>query len=215
MPNNFENTYKGFLKSSKNFKKAMQSAYENYVEKYATEKGKKETKTKYFEPGNIYSFQYLTTAEPDKSRPFINARPVILSFGAIESAGTVYETGIDLMVVPYPLRVEILARIFKYFAKPIADNTSAQENGKKMAAKINLNYNVAKKILDGTGWQIAYGTFDKTKIKGDKMYDYSDWINVTTLDTKALRGVGLRTIYDMYIKRISNPPDPMKEVGKI
>jgi hypothetical protein len=203
----FEQLYKDYLQEAKSFKRAAELSFDTYLEKYATERGKKaKPKTKYFVSGKIYTFQYLSVAVPDKKRPYINSRPVIISMGGIAVGNVVYETGIDLMVVPVPLRTEMLARIMKYFEKPIMDNVKSMLAGRA---------DNRKKILDGTGWQLAYGTFDKTKIKGEKTYDYEDWPSLVALNTKGIRGAGMRTIYDMYIKRISNPPDPLKDIGKI
>lgn len=204
----FEQLYKDYLSGAKNFQRAMSQSFDTFKTKYASPK-KSSFNKKFFDMGNVYTFQYVSTAEPDSSRPFINSRPILLSFGAIENSGIVYETGIDLIAVPFQQRLEILARVCKFFKKPLLENVKAVENGRKPDTLIPLSYKAAALILNGTGWQMAYTAFDKSKVQRASVVDFTDWVTLVTMDTRSMRGAGLRTIYEAYIKRISNPPDPM------
>jgi hypothetical protein len=46
----------------------------------------------------------------------------------------------------------------------------------------------------------------------DAVYDYNDWVSIVPLYTQGVEGMQIGKIYDAYIKRIMNPPDPVTEL---
>lgn len=211
--------WKNFLHDNKSLDNAAKESYELYLKKYAkdsTEFPRAENFTdRFFISGKIYSFLYTTDEKPNKDRPVIDRRPIVLSFGQIvnEADNNVYETGIDLMLVPPKIRIFILDRVFEIFKKQITENEKDQVDGRKGKRSIGLDYRKAKVILDKSGWQSAYCAFDKRNISKPVVYDYADWATLVPLDTKALQGKQLKEVFDSYVRKMNAKADV--EVSKL
>ena len=107
--------WKDYLHEKKSLDKAADESFDLYIKKYSKEDTahnprKEKITEKFFTPGKIYSFLYVTSDRPNPSRPVIDRRPVIISLGQMVSPANnkVYEIGIDLMLVPPKVRVFIL-----------------------------------------------------------------------------------------------------------
>lgn len=215
--NNPKKTWEEFQRDAGSFDKAAKIAFDTYLKKYShrsnTRDNKEQFSDNFFTPGKIYSFLYVTKSTPGPERPFINRRPVIISMGQMESMGKTYEVGIDLMLVPFLVRVPILESLHKYFGKIIDQNESDIDDGRKGAKALPLNYDLAKKLFYKMGWQRAFQTFDKTKLTAVAIYDYSDWVTTIPLYTKGIEGKQIGHIYDAYIKSITTPTDPVTELS--
>lgn len=210
--------WKNYLHEHQTFNKAAKAALDLYINKYSHKSNLRETQEKvddrFFIPGKIYSFLYTTKATPTKDRPFINRRPVFLSMGQLESNGTTYEVGIDLMLVPFQVRPHILDSVHKYFKKELEENESNINEGRAGKKAFKLTYESAKKVFYKLGWQMAFQTYDKQKIAATAIYDYKDWVSIIPLYTKGIEGKQPATIYEEYIKQITNPKDPVTELSQ-
>ncbi len=157
-----------------------------------------------FIPGKIYSFLYSTKNKPGKDRPTINRRPILLSMGQmVNDKGKIFEIGIDLMLVPPMVRVVILDNVYKYFKKDISENMTNLNEGRKGKKKLSLTYDVAKKVFNKTGWQLAFCTFGKENVTRPLIYDYEDWVTTISLDTKSIEGRQIKETFQIYIKKMS------------
>jgi len=208
--------WKDYMHDAGSFDKAAKQAFDLYFTKYSHKSDLKNTKEpftdKWFIPGKIYAFLYSTKTVPSSDRPFINRRPVVLSMGQMESNGKTFEVGIDLMLVPFLVRVELLSQLHKYFGPTIDQNEKDIDSGRKGKNSIGLNYENAKKVFFKLGWQMAFQAYDKTKLGAVSIYDYKDWVSIIPLFTRGVEGTGISSVYDKYIKRITNPTDPVNDM---
>lgn len=214
MSKRFTELVKDFLTKSRSPSNAQAEAYKKYVKKYQGETVLKENAeaTRFFQAGKIYAFKYNTAGEINKDRPFVNHLPVIISVGGIQVGQRVFEMGIDLVAIPYEMRVMLLDRFTQYFEKQLSMNEKAIQNGRTPSARISLDYNKAKTLFEGTGWQQAFFLFDKQKIVSPVIYENQDWPELAFLYTRGMRGQTTKEIYEAYIKRIRSKNDPMKEL---
>lgn len=206
--------WKDYLHDTKNLGKAAEESFNRYLKKYAkndkAHNPRKEVfEDKFFTPGKIYTFLYATAEQPSKSRPVIDRRPVILSLGQMvnESNGKIYETGIDFMLMPPKVRVFVLDQLYKFYKKDISENQKNINEGRKGKKALLLNYDVAKKIFDKLGWQMAFSVYEKGNVATPAVYDYEDWVTVIPLYTKAITGKQPKELYEEYIKKMTNPPE--------
>ena len=211
--------WKDYLHENITFNRASQASFDTYLNKYSrkgTESPKEEIDDRFFIPGKIYSFVYTTSAKPDKYRPYINRRPILLSMGALknESNGKIYEVGIDLMLVPFKVRIFLFDALYKMFKEDIDENDSYIKDGRKGKKALNLTYESAKRIFEKMGWQMAFQTYDKTKILQPNIYDYADWVTIVPLYNNGIEGKQPKEIYEQYIKQINNPVEPVNELTR-
>ncbi len=205
--------WKDYLTEVRTENKAASAAYETYVKKYSKTdnvnfpRDEKVSET-FFIPGKMYTFLYTTPNKVTKERPVINRRPVILSLGLYENMGKIYEMGIDLILVPPKVRIYVLDQLYKFFNKDINENIANIEDGRIGKKALKLNYEIAKKIFDQLGWQMALCVYSKENIKQSAVYDYEDWVSVIPLYTYAVEGKQPNEIYNLYIKKITKPPEP-------
>ena len=214
MDKSFKEQWKSFLHEMKSSSKAADASFELYVNKYAKEDTAKHPRKekiteKFFTVGKIYSFLYVTQDKPNKDRPVIDRRPVILSLGQLLSPSNnkIYEIGIDFMLVPPQVRIFMLDQLFKIYKKDINENQNELNGGRKGKKALKLNYDIAKKIFDNLGWQMAFSAFEKGNVAKPAVYDYEDWVSVIPLYTKGLTGKQPKEIYEAYIKKMTNAPE--------
>lgn len=206
--------FKDYLHENKSVDKASEESFRLYLEKYAktdTAKHPRKEKVdeKFFIPGKIYSFLYVTSETPNKDRPMIDRRPVLLSMGQIvnQSNNKIYEVGIDFMLVPFKVRGMILDQLFRIYKKDINENQTNINEGRKGKKALKFNYEIAKRLFDKLGWQMAFSVYEKGNVAQPAVYDYEDWVSVIPLYTRGITGKQPKDIYAEYIKRMTNPPE--------
>jgi hypothetical protein len=206
--------WKDYLHEKKSLDKAADESFDLYIKKYAKEDTahnprKEKITEKFFTPGKIYSFLYVTQDRPNSKRPVIDRRPVIISLGQMvsEANNKVYEIGVDLMLVPPKVRIFILDQLYKIYKKDINENQKEINEGRKGKKALKLNYDISKKIFDNLGWQMAFSVFEKGNVARPAVYDYEDWVSVIPLYTRGLTGKQPKEVYSEYIKRMTNPPE--------
>jgi hypothetical protein len=206
--------WKDYIHEMRSLDKAADESFRIFIEKYAKDDKignprKEKVDTQYFIIGKIYTFLYTTAERPDKARPVINRRPVILSLGQISNptTGKTYEAGIDFMLIPPKIRIFILDQLFRFYKKDINENQDNINEGKKGKKPLKFTYEIAKKIFDKLGWQMAFCVYEKGNVKSPAVYDYEDWTSVIALYTKGITGKQPKDIYNDYIKKILSPPE--------
>lgn len=202
--------WKDYLHEMKNLDKAAADSFKLYKNKYAKEDKefprKEELDDVFFTAGKIYSFVYTTQAKPNKDRPVIDRRPILLSLGQMinQSNSKVYEVGIDLMLVPPKVRIFLLDQVYKFFYKDINNNQKNINEGRKGKTKLRLDYNTSKKVFDKLGWQMAFSAFSKESVAIPAVYDYEDWVKTIPLYTNGLIGKTIGELYDYYTKKMTS-----------
>lgn len=206
--------WKDYLHEKKSVDKAADESFKLYIDKYskndtANHPRKEKVDEKFFIPGKLYTFLYVTSDVPNKARPMINRRPVILSMGQMvnQENNKIYEIGIDLMLVPFKVRTMILDQFYKIYKKDITENQHNINEGRKGKKAMKFNYDVAKRLFDKLGWQLAFSVYEKGNVAQPAVYDYEDWVSVIPLYTRGITGKQPKEIYGEYIKRMTNPPE--------
>jgi hypothetical protein len=204
--------WKEYLHEHGGMEKAAKASYDLWLHKYAkpgpnSDKPKDKLEDKYLTIGKIYTFAYISQEKLDEKKQFVDHRPVIISLGMTMVGRKVFETGIDLNAIPFKLRVFILERLHKHYKSTIHTNEENINEGKQGKKALKLNYDLCKILFDQLGWEMAYMQFDRTKMTQIKPIDYSDWISLVPLYTRAMRGKQIKEIYSEYIKQMTNPKD--------
>lgn len=208
---NFISQWKDYLFEHKNFEGAAKDSYKDWTNKYIKKKGDgpKEKAEKALVPGKIYTCLYFTKENVSETK-YVNHLPVFFSMGKVIKNGKEYETGIDLITIPFKMRMYVMDRLYKFYKATFIENYNNINDGKSGKKGIRIDYDLAKKILNKTGWEMAYVTLDRTKMTKLSIMDYEDWIITIALYTKGIRGKQINSIYSDYVKNISSPKDKNK-----
>lgn len=207
----YSEIYKQELKESRGLQGFVRDSYVSWEKKYL--KGEDETEEKFqnkFIPGKIYSFDYRASAPQDfddeKILSLLDHRPILLSMGPVIIGSQVMESGINMNAVPYPFRPMILDAIDKFYGRIMRQNESRIDEGKQGTQPIPMNYDVAVKILAGTGWSLAYMVFDRRFIKKVEVVDYEDYGMIMGLNTRSMQGTTTQVLYAEYLKKLTRNP---------
>lgn len=205
MGKRFDNIWKDFLKEHGSIRKARKYSYNLWNDKYVKSKLDPKPQEEFTDtlliPGKIYTCFYANTDDVKKGS-FVDHWPVILSFGHIEYEGKLYETGIDFNLVPEKIRTRIITTFYDFYEKTINENLNKIGMNKHGKKPIRITFDLAKKLLDGTGWERAYVTLFREKMGKIKVFDYADWPAVVALNTNGIRGTSLDKIWTEYIRNM-------------
>jgi hypothetical protein len=199
----FDKMWKDHIKSLGSISKAYDSSYSLWKDKYQGKKTKKapepkETFTqKMLIPGKMYSFIYANTVDL-KPGQYVDNWPILLSFGHVVKNDNVYETGIDLNMVPPKIRPFILNKMMDYYGSIIEDNMKKINEGKKGIKAIKIDFMTAQKVLGGTGFESAYVMLRRDLMGKIQVIDYEDWVHMASIYTRGIRGLGIQEIYKKY-----------------
>ena len=156
-----------------------------------------------FVPGEMYFFKYQTDSKISSSRPFIDRFPIILCtdvFSTVNS-GTVVK-GIDLIVVPPRIRIDIIGKIYDYFLDKIEiNNASYKKGGAK--SPIDLSDRVLNGLLSGTGYKEALFGFKYKFIRDPGVIGSEDWPKIPYLSMNLLEGSSIQGIYKEYQSKLN------------
>lgn len=195
-----------YLTANKTISGAVKNSYDIWLNKYVKPKNaapKEKVSDKDLIPGKMYTFAYLGKEKINEEKQFIDHRPVMISLGRVEKNGKLFESGIDLNVIPPKVRLMIMDRIYKIYKSIIEQNERNLNGGKSGKKALPINYAIASKLLDKTGWQSAYMMFERSKMGQLQIIDYSDWPAMSVIYTKAIRGKQIKEILAEYIKRMA------------
>ena len=209
--------WKQYLKENRGFSGAVKKSFENYQEKYFRDSDdfprEEKFSTKVFVPGKIYTFTYTSTSGPSDVNPFVDKRPVILSLGRIKIDNVLLEGGINFNVIPHEIRIAILDRLYIAYKNIIKVDEKLVET-KSNPKALPLDYKMMNKLFEGMGTETAFQVYDRRKMKGVKIFDYSDWISVVALNTKGIVGIPLNQILGEYIERMNKKINRLDEIKK-
>ena len=156
-----------------------------------------------FIPGEIYFFRYQTDTKVSKERPFIDRLPVLLCTDVFdtEKAGTVVK-GIDLIVVPPRIRIDILSKFTENYKGEIQANDQSYEKG---AGKIPIKLTdpVLNTLLRGTGFKQALFGFKYRFIRNPGVLPSEDWSKLPYLSYNLVEGSPIQGIYKEYQTKLN------------
>jgi hypothetical protein len=146
--------------------------------------------------GSIYSFEYKPKFDPKFDGDFIDRRPllILLPIPSNSPRNTIF--GIDLNLVPFSERANILSTYSKVLGYDMKDDKANTESIESTSSK--LSYNSAKRIFDGSGFESAYYGFKVQYIPGFKFISPDDWIKIPYLNLSRIEGSTLNLIYSNY-----------------
>lgn len=150
-----------------------------------------------FNPGTIYSFEYLTDSQVSKDRKFINRNPIVLCTDSFRDDGLLIMKGIDLITVPPIYKIEILSRVHDYFSNTIRENDESLIN-KGLLKPILLRDNNLENLLLGTGYKKSIFGFRAKYIKDPKIVRLEDWYRLPYLKKSLIEGESINEIYSDY-----------------
>jgi len=200
--------FKNYLTENKSIESSVKNSYQLWLNKYVKKKDKQpqeKPQGKRLIPGKMYTFAYLGKEKINEDTQFVDHRPILLSFGMADRGGKMLESGINFNLIPFKPRTMIMDRIHKFYKSTIQKNWDNLNNGKEGKKPIKINYDLAKKILRGTGWEMGYAVFDRKMLMKLEVIDYADWTPMTAVYTKAIRGKQIKLIWAEYIKRMTKP----------
>lgn len=200
--------FKDYITENKSFESSVKNAYSLWLDKYVKKKNSKpqeKVSDKDLIPGKMYTFAYLGKEKINEQTQFVDHRPVIISLGRVSVGGRILESGIDLNLIPFKPRLMIMDRIHKYYSPTINKNWENINNNKAGKKPLKINYAMAKKVLDGTGWEMGFVVFDRANMQKLEIIDYADWTAMCAVYTKSIRGKQIKEIWNEYIKRMTKP----------
>jgi hypothetical protein len=217
MSETFDKKWKNFLKSQGSFTKAVDYSYKLWKTKYQGVSKVKPQETfqeKLMIPGKIYSCMYANLDEV-KTNKFVDHWPIIFSMGSIvHEDNKVYETGLDLNIIPPQIRVQVISKLHDFYSSVISQNEKSINEGKKGKKKIDIDFKKAQVVLSGTGFEKAYCIFVRDKIGKVKVVDYTDWPAMSTLYTQGVRGIPIDKIWGDYVKSMGKNQGEKKSLIK-
>lgn len=156
-------------------------------------------------PGKIYTFAYDPSDEYKDKSKFFSYMPINLILGQkLTKAGNLLPYGINLSFVPPSIRIKILDQITRIWNSDIIKpNIERIKEGKFTIHEIPIFYDVAKKILDGSGFEYAIRSYRYERFGNmPSIISYEDWHKICYFHLKYVAKMQIRAIYVMYMKNI-------------
>jgi hypothetical protein len=161
---------------------------ENYLDKKST------LQISDFLVGKIYSFDY--NDKLDKSKKFVNRRPLLFFMGFFNSQDKLVFSGLDLVLIPPQYRLAFFSRISSVYESQISTNVQRIEKGDVLEqVQLKCDYPTMDLIMKGIPWKNSYRAWDLQKIRDAKEITYEDWTRIVYLHTRAIEGTPIEEIY--------------------
>jgi hypothetical protein len=152
-----------------------------------------------FLTGKIYSFAYQDSL--DKKKKFINNRPVVFFTGFVDKNDKLLFQGIDMILIPPPIRLAFLERITKVYNSQIDSNIKKiLESDGKDQMQLRTEFETLDILLQNIPYKNAYRYWDVRRVKDIKEISYEDWTKIVYLHTKSTEGTPIEEIYKKNIQ---------------
>jgi|LakMenE01Jun11ns_1017448.scaffolds.fasta_scaffold9424043_2 hypothetical protein len=162
--------------------------FENYVNQ------RKEFNPDEFLTGKVYSFEYNDKLE--KSKKFINKRPVVFFTGYFIKEEKNLFSGIDLILMPPMIRIPFFTKIQSVFGSQIETNIKKVEEGQaKSQIQFKTDYETLNTILTGIPFKNSYRVWDLKKVRDIIEIPVEEWTRIVYLHTRAIEGTPIEEIY--------------------
>ena len=129
-----------------------------------------------FEPGKIYVFRY----ENPVSAFWWDSNPVVL---ALDPSDTGNDMGINLNMLPVPLKEDLLDFVYDQYEQYIQGQTrgSKQENARAQAP-LAFSYAGAKNFLQRFGFDFAIRQYKASRKSQQQVVSYENWARIALCD---------------------------------
>ena len=153
--------------------------------------------------GKIYTWFYdpLTKDEMD----FFSWCPLTFIIGyKITSGGHLLPYGINLSFIPPSMRIKILDTIIRLWnTQVINPNIERIKAGETPTMEIPLYYDVAKKLLQNSGFEFAIRSYRLERFQSSPMIvSYEDWYKICTFPIRYIEKMQIRAIYWRYWRNL-------------
>ena len=147
-----------------------------------------------FLPGKVYSLEYNDQLE--KSKKYINKRPIVFFTGFKSYEDKTIFYGIDLILLSPQFRIPLFTRIQSVYQDIIEKNQEKIDKGDiKSQVPLKTDYETLDTILKGINYKHAYRAWDLKKVRDVVEIPYEDWTRIVYLDTRSIEGTQLNEIY--------------------
>ena len=147
-----------------------------------------------FLQGKVYSFEYNDQLE--KSKKYINKRPIVFFTGFKSYEDKTIFYGIDLILLSPQFRIPFFTRIQSVYQDIIEKNQEKIDKGDtKSQVPLKTDYETLDTILKGINYKPAYRAWALKKVRDVVEIPYEDWTRIVYLDTRSIEGTQLNEIY--------------------
>lgn len=159
-------------------------------------------KGKYFEGGKMYFFRYVSAT---KRLKWYDKRPLIISLGQRTFTGSVVEQGINLNLLPYTVKINLLDWIYNSYEDHI--NTEITKNNSSKATlqrSFNLNINDISSIVSTDHVDFAIRNYSVGDMDNKYVISYENWTKMILIEDYDFDNINMRKIYTDYRKFSQN-----------
>ena len=149
-----------------------------------------------FEPGKIYVFRY----ENPVSAFWWDSNPVVL---ALDPADSGNDMGINLNMLPVPLKEELLDFVYEQYKQFIQSQTrGARKDNARAQAPLSLSYAGAKQFLQRYGFDFAIRQYKASRKSQQRVVAYEHWARIALCDFIELNNSTIGQIRALFAKHL-------------
>lgn len=184
------------------------SRYTKWFDTYYIERTEEPPETQghiMLKPGKIYTWSYDPIFK-DKMK-FFSYMPLNLILGTkLSKEGNLIPYGINLTFVPPSIRIKILDEIVRIWNTDIIKpNIERINEGKEVIHDIPIFYDVAKKVLEGSGFEFSIRSYRYERFLSlPRIVTYEDWHKLCYFHIKYVAKMNIKSIYYLYNKSLKD-----------
>lgn len=188
----------------------LTSRYQKWFNDYYIRRMEEPTETQQTElmvPGKIYTFSYFPEEKYRDKGVFYAYMPITLILGQkLSQGGNLIPYGINLSFVPPRVRIKIMDAIVRIFnTEYIQPSIERLNTGNEVIRNIPLLYDVACKILEGSGFKFAIrGYRYDNMLSTPRIITYEDWYKINFFGNQYIVNSNARAIYYQYMRAMND-----------
>jgi len=149
-----------------------------------------------FEPGKIYVFRY----ENPVSAFWWDSNPVVLALNTADSGN---DMGINLNMLPVPLKEDLLDFVYEQYQQYISGQTrGAKKENARAQAPLSLSYEGAKQFLKRYGFDFAIRQYKASRKSQQQVVSYEHWARIALCDFIELNNSSIGQIRALFAKHL-------------
>ena len=149
-----------------------------------------------FEPGKIYVFRY----ENPVSAFWWDSNPVVL---ALDPADSGNDMGINLNMLPVPLKEELLDFVYEQYKQFIQSQTrGSRKDNARAQAPLSFSYAGAKQFLQRYGFDFAIRQYKASRKSQQQVVSYENWARIALCDFIELNNSSIGQIRALFAKHL-------------
>lgn len=157
----------------------------------------------YFTPGKLYHFRY--TPIHKETLPWYDKYPLILSLGQKHYTNVILETGINLNLLPYDVKIFFLDKVYNDNKSLILEEISHRNLGQaKRQRSLNITYESLGSIVDSLYLRFAVRTYYKIKMRASYVISYENWTRMILINEYFFSKIVPEKVYSEYYQYIKH-----------